>query len=935
MGDFPNPEEEFELMYADELELLREAEDDNIPPDHGKQVRRSIDFSSPAVKKTFSKLAPSPLNTPNQSNFEDTLEEIQPIISPEAPTTQVTTENNKKRMVEDLFGDVDDINFDDYELPSKKIKANPAEDPDLELIDKILEMRKLKQELNKPLIGFRKDFTTNAYNTKDNLSYNIPRWPFLPLTHDNGEKIYVRFHSEEYMEREIEVFTHDQEGLNELLGSTYKDTWEAARKILEAKLENENAQPAKTVDEKLSEDLQMLEENVTVGDDSQLWVDRYKPKCYIELLSDEATNRTILHWLKLWDKIVFNREVKTKAPEMQNSFNKKSGKFEFGSKWRKNPGLVLNTELDEHGRPFHKMALLCGPPGCGKTTLAHLIARQAGYRPVEVNASDDRSVEAFKTALENATFMKSVLDNEKRPNCLILDEIDGAPLPAIEFLIKFCSGAAITKARKGQKAKVHILKRPIICICNDPYAPALRPLKQVAFVVHFPPTQAHRLAQRLNEISSLQGLQVDLSALTALSEKTANDIRACLGVLYFFKAKGKQIRLADVLRINIGQKDMTKGFFQVLIELFKIKLPTHQRMGVDSNVDLKTDSESSMERARSARFKSVLELVASAGDYDRLTQGVFENFLDMKMKDSHMQSICEALNWFRLTDMINNIIMSTQNYVLMPYLPLAFVSWHFLFASIARQKVKFPTQAHEVFQKQTAANGIIIALERGLTAKIRPYCSRQSLILDILPMLPHIITPGLKSANIQLYTEKEKQELHSVVSVMADFNINFIQERTEEGSYSFNLEPDIQKIGFFESKVTRNLAYAMKQVISREVELEKIRRAEMKNTGPEKPNQETKKVAAKSVAAARAGAGTAEAMKQLPNHLQRLEPKMIKSLCPVIHKDFFGRVVKVDPNAATKNEGTRDIIAESEIFYHYQEGFNNAVRKNVRMRDLM
>lgn len=33
-----------------------------------------------------------------------------------------------------------------------------------------------------------------------------------------------------------------------------------------------------------------------------------------------------------------------------------------------------------------QVALLCGPPGLGKTTLAHVIARHAGYCVVEMNA---------------------------------------------------------------------------------------------------------------------------------------------------------------------------------------------------------------------------------------------------------------------------------------------------------------------------------------------------------------------------------------------------------------------------------------------------------------------------------------------------------------------------------------------------------------------
>lgn len=33
-----------------------------------------------------------------------------------------------------------------------------------------------------------------------------------------------------------------------------------------------------------------------------------------------------------------------------------------------------------------QVALLSGPPGLGKTTLAHIIAKHAGYNVVEINA---------------------------------------------------------------------------------------------------------------------------------------------------------------------------------------------------------------------------------------------------------------------------------------------------------------------------------------------------------------------------------------------------------------------------------------------------------------------------------------------------------------------------------------------------------------------
>lgn len=41
--------------------------------------------------------------------------------------------------------------------------------------------------------------------------------------------------------------------------------------------------------------------------DSNLWVEKYRPSKYLDLLSDESTNRNLLKWLKMWDKVVFQR----------------------------------------------------------------------------------------------------------------------------------------------------------------------------------------------------------------------------------------------------------------------------------------------------------------------------------------------------------------------------------------------------------------------------------------------------------------------------------------------------------------------------------------------------------------------------------------------------------------------------------------------------
>ncbi|KAJ7306108.1 hypothetical protein JRQ81_010474 [Phrynocephalus forsythii] len=130
-----------------------------------------------------------------------------------------------------------------------------------------------------------------------------------------------------------------------------------------------------------------------------LWVDQFAPCRYVELLSDDYTNRCLLKWLKSWDTVVFGKERPSREarPSVEARPPFRSAKEPQG-KWKDKAQLTedaLEAELDQHNRPKFKVALLCGPPGLGKTTLALVIARHAGYNAVEMNASQSKSRSAF------------------------------------------------------------------------------------------------------------------------------------------------------------------------------------------------------------------------------------------------------------------------------------------------------------------------------------------------------------------------------------------------------------------------------------------------------------------------------------------------------------------------------------------------------------
>jgi len=64
-----------------------------------------------------------------------------------------------------------------------------------------------------------------------------------------------------------------------------------------------------------------------IDNTAELWVQKYKPNRYLDLLSDESTNRMLLHWLKLWDKVVFNKEFNKKRKATNDVYDKSAGIF--------------------------------------------------------------------------------------------------------------------------------------------------------------------------------------------------------------------------------------------------------------------------------------------------------------------------------------------------------------------------------------------------------------------------------------------------------------------------------------------------------------------------------------------------------------------------------------------------------------------------------
>ncbi|KAK6301352.1 hypothetical protein J4Q44_G00294500 [Coregonus suidteri] len=574
------------------------------------------------------------------------------------------------------------------------------------------------------------------------------------------------------------------------------------------------------------------------------------------------------------------------------------------------------------------VVLLSGPPGLGKTTLAHIIAKHAGYNVVEINASDDRSAELFQKRIDTATQMRSVLGANEKPNCLIIDEIDGAPAAAISILLatlnrKDSQGAeSEAEPLKKKKKKESVLLRPIICICNDLYVPALRPLRQQAFLLAFPQTQPSRLArlaetqpshlaQRLAEISRVQGMKADMGTLMALCEKTDNDIRSCINTLQFLHSRGKrQLDVQSVQSMRIGQKDQNKGLFNLWQEIFQ--LPRIKRL-------------SPQDDSHHYRFRDSYSLSRMT----HTTRGLYDNFL--------LGGVCQALDWLGFSDGLTQAMLQGQNFSLLRYQPFLPVAFHFLFAHTHVPRINYPHSQYEALTKTTASRNALAAMLSDVPACIRTRVSELSLSLDILSLLLDIICPKLRPVNPQLFSSREKQQLVELIDTMISYNLCYRQDRTPDGQYVYVLEPRVEEVVCFPGLPPhRQLTYQTKQTISREMDQERMRRAESRMSNTHKKQQEEKEKPPKAV--------TSSVTSSIRNHQQRLENILRNTVVEIRPEvDFFGRAVapKEKPQVVS---ATGEVCVEvamgtavgnSDVWFRFNEGVSNAVRRNVYIRELL
>ena len=248
--------------------------------------------------------------------------------------------------------------------------------------------------------------------------------------------------------------------------------------------------------------------------DSRLWTVKYAPQQLSQICGNKAQVDKLQKWL-------------------QNFSRSQKKKFKM-------PG--------PDGSGTYRAVMIHGPPGIGKTTAAHLIARLEGFDVVESNASDTRSKKLVEQGLKGVLDTRSLMgyfssskevDASKRKLVLIMDEVDGMS----------------AGDRGGVGALAAVCKKteiPMILICNDRRQPKMKPFDYVTFDLGFKRPTTDQIRSRIMTIAYREGLKMPKNVVDALIEGTNADIRQVVNMVSTAKLdeeamdfdKGKQMSKA-------------------------------------------------------------------------------------------------------------------------------------------------------------------------------------------------------------------------------------------------------------------------------------------------------------------------------------------------------------------------------------------------------
>lgn len=256
-----------------------------------------------------------------------------------------------------------------------------------------------------------------------------------------------------------------------------------------------------------------------------MWSEKHRPQLISDMVGNEEARKSFVEWL---------------------------------TKWKKGA----------------KPILLVGPPGIGKTTLAHIAAKEFGYDLVGLNASDVRNKANIKDILTpllgNTSLLGKVL--------IFVDEVDG-----IHGRADF----------GGVEALIDVLKEPtvpIILAANNDQSDKMKSIKKTTKTIRLKPLPPRLLGLYLHKVLKDEGGRLSPGSMIKIIMDSRGDIRSLLNMAQahvtgfepateksfetldveaavnaFFKAKSREEAQVVLYSLRIDPREKINAFYSSIV----------------------------------------------------------------------------------------------------------------------------------------------------------------------------------------------------------------------------------------------------------------------------------------------------------------------------------------------------------------------------------
>lgn len=219
--------------------------------------------------------------------------------------------------------------------------------------------------------------------------------------------------------------------------------------------------------------------------------------------------------------------------------------------------------------PKKKAAILHGPPGVGKTSLAYAIASEIDAEILELNASDLRNKTKISEIIGPASQQRSLF---KKHKILLVDEVDGV---------------SAVKDRGGLGELLVLIEKsafPIILTANDIWQQKFNLLRQKSEIIQVKEVDYKVILGILKEVCEKENCAVSGEVLTSISIKARGDIRAALNDLQMLSKMDSPELIKEV-----EERNKEQSIFTALQYIFKNAKINEEMLRVFDNVNMPID----------------------------------------------------------------------------------------------------------------------------------------------------------------------------------------------------------------------------------------------------------------------------------------------------------------------------------------------------------